>query len=1485
MSNIYGPGVGRNLSSKDKQYKSVVFQPGKPPVSEEFNLLTETMDEARKEIIRSNTPSGWISNLFDSKKDYSFDPQASNMFWLGKETGTPTYALVNGWVVPVTGTLTEDARNAILLPPPKSTSQTYFVFLEVWKAQLSPDGTVNKPAEDQVYRYGNVEYGGQNLTNQIPDTRYKEETSERVQLQYRIRVYGNVNPDTSPFGFNSGIRAQGPLVAPISTSDPDFQYQNMGEELGDPGLWRAGVPNEVSENGMSVTAFSPMNTVDGYVYALPICMVFQRASSLWSVSNLGGAPNRNPDAVSREDATVLPTVLLTADIDRDQEIFDVDISQGATTFPTQDGRIKLGNEIIRYQSWIGNTIDATSGRGFAGSHATKHLVDTKLHFVSGNPLGLFSDEVTEDDVHDLRHIVSPSSFSYDAMLKHNFMRLAKGELKTQWKVGEGSTKGLRHFQVDHFSDGAPTFTSALEGDAPDGFRKVFSDASVLQPQNLLVVEKDAVTVSSANYTFNVTSSDIYRNEDAPLLNWETGDNIRVPLDSLRNTFKTANRQKVRFVHPLEYKNSDHSPVRTWFGDQSIADLEEGPEGEMIVLGSKPEGIVSGLVDGLNSTITYDAANPYITIEDASNNPVNFSSVVASLVEQEAYIILEPAQQGAVTPYKGAFKIVGDDGNQGLELELPNGEIPNFSANDYTGNWHIRLRKCKEEDDELYMVLAIPSGEVAPAEFVEQKNLFMTFDVLYHPNQGMGRVPEIPLFTRLERDSGEPYVRPHGFSNLASPSLNRGGDGPRDYPVAPMESYPSARSETRIRNNQDVQTSVEDTWSEVYVDRGSKTVIFQPMQRASVHINADTNPSEPDYAGGPGSETDFNYRLANGSPCYFLPKEVLPPAGRIDVPFQPYALTTEDVPFGLNAIFTAVDAAGTLYNEQIIHNRVLGIYDSQELGAADYDTYIDAVDLDIGESALGCRLYDEGGVRGIELPPHFGIARLMGAYLVDDWDGSQFTSASNYTQIRAGFAGTDVLRKDHVGRSIIITEDNTFVVPEQVLDTELIGTDLASARIVLEFATFMFNDWKADRVQIHVHTPLGDSNISLLMNGPCNANDTFMSVSTRIPYQGNLAGTMGQDFMDYRPKRQVDQVLDIGNVRTPLDQREAELRNPVSLEILATMPFVTTLGTGRVSGKFEDGSYTDTGYISQEGFPDNVVGPRVAKTRTLVGDSDPRHRPDILTGLTERLPTGILASDHLFAGEPFFGDQRSFWLEGGTDLEGFHNENRGGQLLHKNFQEGTVLLSDGTNGGSASSMDYLAGGNLYRTYRGGVLTVDSGKQKGGTFVTSGPRLYKEFPHLKSFEAEYSRQVAQLTQGNITPQEFTSEVQELQAKYQKRLQVHGASLFGIAMLVRTRKEAIGSSVSSYGDELQMLVATGASFGVDASLNQLEGTDPSREILDLLIQLHPTGFGEGYCAADRFRLEGRPLQKESKASSTIDTDHLYRGADPAEDPDPHC
>ena len=301
MSDIFGEGVGRHLNGKERQYSSVIMQVGKPPISEEFNLLTDVIEEARKDILRANIPSGWIVNVENPLTDFEFNPLASNLFWLGRSDAEslndiPT-ALVNGWTIPVAGTLSTDLRNAVKLPPPLTTTSSTdvnFVFLEVWKAQISPDGTVNKPAADTIHRFGNVEYGGTNLTNQLLDPRYGVETSERHQLQYRIRVISGVNPEGFPYGFNPSIRAQGPLDAPTTDINTAYQFENMGEMLGDPGLWRSGVANEVSGSGTEILTESALQTVDGYVYAVPIALVFRRSAEAWDVSQKSGAVNRAP---------------------------------------------------------------------------------------------------------------------------------------------------------------------------------------------------------------------------------------------------------------------------------------------------------------------------------------------------------------------------------------------------------------------------------------------------------------------------------------------------------------------------------------------------------------------------------------------------------------------------------------------------------------------------------------------------------------------------------------------------------------------------------------------------------------------------------------------------------------------------------------------------------------------------------------------------------------------------------------------------------------------------------------------------------------------------------------------------------------------------------------------------------------------------------------------------------------------------------------
>lgn len=141
--------------------------------------------------------------------------------------------------------------------------------------------TANKPTQDTIYRHGNVEAAsGANLADDIADPIIGSETAKRVQVQYRIRVTGQteaVNFKTEGDGFsNTGVLAQGTQAAPVATypfvkadnSSSSGNSDATAYETVDNGLWIAG-------DGSSGAA-TALGTVDGFVYAIPICFVFRR---------------------------------------------------------------------------------------------------------------------------------------------------------------------------------------------------------------------------------------------------------------------------------------------------------------------------------------------------------------------------------------------------------------------------------------------------------------------------------------------------------------------------------------------------------------------------------------------------------------------------------------------------------------------------------------------------------------------------------------------------------------------------------------------------------------------------------------------------------------------------------------------------------------------------------------------------------------------------------------------------------------------------------------------------------------------------------------------------------------------------------------------------------------------------------------------------------------------------------------------------------
>ena len=456
MSNDYGEGVSRVLDPTFTQFLSVIWQAGLPPLDSEFNLSGDLAALLSQQQVLRGTSSGWLGDDTNPSKVYATDPTWSNWFQFGRQRATDKqsimWANVNGWLVPVSGTQTGnppgspdnlDTFNRILLDPsPNSAGDARcdFIFLEVWRARIAPyPSTLNKPNASALYKLGNVEGGFSYLPDDLMDPAIGEETTERVQLQSRIRVVkGLINLSTNPDGFDQTVvKSQAAQATPPSVGG--YAFTNMREELGDPGLWRSGDGNPGNSLG----------TVDGYCYAIPIAAVFRRNSILWTSDpspNLNGGFNRNPTAVDRTGTLTFSTVpTLAADLSASATSLTL-VSATNIPLPASSSTpiyIQIGDEILTYQGTpaISGTTVSGLARGISGTVAEVHKAGATIRVLSSRPDGLFSDQVASTDILDLRHVVKPA-WDYDSLLRSNLDRLLKGQLRATWK-NDGCMRILR----------------------------------------------------------------------------------------------------------------------------------------------------------------------------------------------------------------------------------------------------------------------------------------------------------------------------------------------------------------------------------------------------------------------------------------------------------------------------------------------------------------------------------------------------------------------------------------------------------------------------------------------------------------------------------------------------------------------------------------------------------------------------------------------------------------------------------------------------------------------------------------------------------------------------------------------------------------------------------------------------------------------------------------------------------------------------------
>jgi hypothetical protein len=509
-----------------------------------------------------------------------------------------------------------------------------------------------------------------------------------------------------------------------------------------------------------------------------------------------------------------------------------------------------------------------------------------------------------------------------------------------------------------------------------------------------------------------------------------------------------------------------------------------------------------------------------------------------------------------------------------------------------------------------------------------------------------------------------------------------------------------------------------------------------------------------------------------------------------------------------------------------------------------------------------------GRQGLQLPPFYGIARLFAVYEAIDYhtNGSAY-SASTRAPLGPGRA-TNLLRQnmnpgdgptfwveiDADGDSTFILNANaiditrspnpiaSFSAGNYVIEASIFGFDRGSFDITKEFRLVLTNPDGVNgagtgynRKQANDNgSPTGlaigggrysagtstGPNVSLqvvgptcVLPGPATQSDQLVINYSRTPYQGDAWGSQTNYIDISQNVGPLQSGVAYQLISTPLNQSQLTRPNQKIFEVLASVGFATTLGTGRISGDASTSpiNIRDVGYEDPLAYPpSSPVAPRPV---TLSGDFMSDY-PEIGTeylGATERLPLGALFRDADFRGGTMGTPTAAglvYFDETGADSPASN------LAVNTSLVQSEILLDTSTQAtGAPSDLIAHVDGEQnnytlvvnFRTLRGGSVFTAGGGHPGGEVVVRQPSM-------------------------------------------QALDGHTNVVSGRAYLVRNYVTSVGASEVSPGGELMLLVVTNVERLVDPF--QHPG----------YVNIGTNGTGEGYAAADFYRIDGHPMVRDN-------------------------
>ena len=254
--------------NKDANFQGVKFGADAPLLETELNELQDIQTEARAEIIRDTTPSGFVQ-----LGELDFDYMLNNENCVKLKTDSVAY--VNGYKIKIPKDTIVNIGRA-----PEKDAREDLLFLEVWKEEVTKDSSLTVAGGE----------GQASTTNNILDPRVGQETSRRVALKWRIRHVANVDFNKFPRGLNEKqtggaqtdrIKISSDLVNyEIGTNvDKDYGIQySCSTDTTHSALGRYEVNPDI---GLFVAGYlnAPfVKTLDGFVFAVPMFRLHRKAS-------------------------------------------------------------------------------------------------------------------------------------------------------------------------------------------------------------------------------------------------------------------------------------------------------------------------------------------------------------------------------------------------------------------------------------------------------------------------------------------------------------------------------------------------------------------------------------------------------------------------------------------------------------------------------------------------------------------------------------------------------------------------------------------------------------------------------------------------------------------------------------------------------------------------------------------------------------------------------------------------------------------------------------------------------------------------------------------------------------------------------------------------------------------------------------------------------------------------------------------------------